>query len=42
MDKADPFREMVKPFVGVRIENRFAALGGKVRNMADIPRHRPV
>ena len=41
MDKADLFREAMKLFVRVRAGNRLAALGGKARRMADIPRRRP-
>lgn len=40
-EKGDLFREAVKVFVRVQAGKRLAALGGKARNMKEIPRRRP-
>ncbi len=40
MDKADIFREAMKPFVRVQAAKRLAALGGSTPEMQDVPRRR--
>ena len=41
MDKSDLFREAIRVFVRVQAGRRLAALGGKARDMKNIPRRRP-
>jgi len=40
MDKSDLFREAIQTFVRVQAAKRLAALGGKAREMQDVPRRR--
>ena len=41
-DESDLFREAVGTFVRVQVGKRLAALGGRARDMVDVPRRREV